>query len=71
MEAARCDEIIDCLDDLISLTVLEWKEEDPARKEKLKDRLKNQEFPRVLGFLERKLQENGGKHMVGQSVSSS
>jgi len=65
IERTRCDEVIDCLDDLIKLAVMTFFEQDPERKEKIKNRLRDEEYPRLLGYLERKLKCNGGKHIVG------
>ena len=68
-EAALCDEVVDCINELTNLAVLAFMEQDSERKEKIKNRLQKEEYPRILGFLERKLQGNGGKHMVGKNVS--
>jgi len=65
IEGARCDEIVDSVKELMNLTALAKYEEDATRKEQIKTRLREQEYPRVLGFLERRLHANGGKHMVG------
>jgi len=65
IEHARCDEIVDSINELVSLAVLFMQEPDAERKDKIKTRLREQEYPRILGFLERRLHANGGKHMVG------
>jgi len=65
IEHARCDEIVDSVKELMNMVALAKYEEDAARKEQIKTRLREQEFPRILGFLERRLHANGGKHMVG------
>jgi len=66
-EEYRCDEVVDALSDLINYAVLAYLEQDAERKEKIKTRLRNEEYPRILGFLEKRLKENGGKHIVGDS----
>ena len=69
IEAARGDEIVDSLNDLLNLAVLGFLEQDINRREMIKNRLKNEESPRILGFIESQLIKNGGKHIVGNSVS--
>jgi len=67
IERARCDEVIDCLDDLVKVALLAYLEQDAERKEKIKTRLRDEEYPRLLGYLEKRLKKNGGKHIVGQN----
>jgi len=69
IEHARCDEVVDSVKELMNMTALAKYEECADRKEKIKTRLREQEYPRILGFLERRLHANGGKHMVGNKTT--
>ena len=71
MEVAECDEIVDCINDLINLAVLAFLESDYNRREMIRRRLREDEYPRILEYLEHKLKANGGKFIVGNRVRSS
>jgi len=64
-EHAACDEVVEMLRDAIEAGYRAMFEKDEKRKEELTNQLKNETGPRVFGFLEKKLNENGGKHLVG------
>ena len=64
-ESQMCDEVIDCINDLINLHIVILLEPDRERRKKLETCLANDEIPRLLGFLNRKLATNGGDFIVG------
>ena len=69
LERAQCDEVVDCLIETWYTSGYCFYEKEEARKAQLEEKLLKVEIPRLLGHLERKLEANGGEHMVGNKVS--
>ena len=71
LESAKCDEIAGCLNDLFDMMFQAMFESDTDVKEKMMTKLKKEEFPRILGYFEKIIQENTSGHLVGNNVSDS
>jgi len=64
-ETARADEAFESLKEVLEAGGKVMFEKDPARKEELMQQLKTEVAPRIFGFLEKRLVDNGGKNLAG------
>jgi len=68
-EAIEADQAYECLRDIYELFCLSLVEKDATKKEELTKKLKTDVMPRMLGYLEKKLLENHGKCLSGNSYT--
>ncbi|ODM93210.1 Glutathione S-transferase [Orchesella cincta] len=71
-EAAKCDEYSDVLKDILKEVerMMEADEENkPEVKQQVKTRLLEKSIPRYFSVIESKLKKNGGKYLVGDSIT--
>jgi len=68
-ESAKCDEIVDAIKDFGQ----EWRpvmsEQDDGKKLEMVKKLKEEKIPKFMGKLNRIIEENGGKWLVGANVT--
>jgi len=68
-DAIEADQAYECLRDIYEQFMLARFEKDATRKEELTKKLKTDVMPRMLGYLEKKLLENHGKFLSGNSYT--
>jgi len=68
-EHGACDEVIECLRDVIEPMGQARFEQDEARKAQMMEKNKTETIPRIFGCLEKRLAENGGKFLVGDAYT--
>jgi len=69
LESIEADQAFECLRDVAELAMEAYSEKDPARKEVLLKKVKTEVAPCIFGYLEKKIKENGGKHLTGDSFT--
>jgi len=68
-EHAACDEVVECMRDFAEAGVQAHFEKDEKRKEEMMAKLKTETGPRIFGYLEKRITDNGAKFLVGDAYT--
>jgi len=68
-EQVMCDEVSETMADMANAMAAIHFTEDAAKKEELISKMKTETGPRIMGYFEKKLTDNGGKFLVGDSYT--
>jgi len=68
-EKSQVDQAVEMLRDIFELAGRIHFETDEARKAELVKKVKTEDGPRVFGYFEKKITENGGKFLIGESIT--
>lgn len=64
-----CDETVECLRDFAEPAGQAKFEKDETRKAEMINKLKTETGPRIFGYLEKRITDNGGKFLVGDAYT--
>jgi len=68
-EHGACDEVVECLRDFIQGLVHAHFEKDETKKVEMMTKLKTETGPRIFGYMEKRITDNGGKYFVGDAYT--
>uniref|UniRef100_A0A0B6ZHZ8 Glutathione transferase n=1 Tax=Arion vulgaris TaxID=1028688 RepID=A0A0B6ZHZ8_9EUPU len=69
LDGLRIDQISQLIEDYIQQVVKVFHESDEAKKAEIVTKVKTEEAPKYIGYLEKILEKNGGEHLVGNSYT--
>jgi glutathione S-transferase len=70
IETAKCDMILECIEDVLKQTVVYFFEKDQAKQVELKEKFVKEDLPNFIAMFEKLLaQNNGGNFFVGDSMT--